>query len=199
MGYILGSVSGGEPTSEMLSRTHPNLYDLFVAVAAGFAGAYAIVDEKISPALPGVAIATAIVPPLANTGLCLSLGEIDGAIGSFLLFFANFLSILLVDSLTFLLSGMTKYYRGRNKRNAFTRHFILPVIAFIFIFVYLGRSLIKIIKTIQTTLRNELSILPSTFLREVNHYIESEKIHVMTNVLTPTFLTTSQVTVIQNK
>ena len=55
-----------EPSPEMLSRTRPNLFDLFVAVLAGFAGAYALVDEKISPALPGVAIATAIVPPLAN-------------------------------------------------------------------------------------------------------------------------------------
>jgi uncharacterized membrane protein len=50
----------------MLSRTQPNLFDLLVAVLAGLAGAYALVDEKISPVLPGVAIATAIVPPLAN-------------------------------------------------------------------------------------------------------------------------------------
>ena len=79
-----------EPSPEMLSRTRPNLFDLFVAVLAGFAGAYALVDEKISPALPGVAIATAIVPPLANSGLCLALGEVNAGIGSFLLFFCQF-------------------------------------------------------------------------------------------------------------
>lgn len=68
MGFVLGSLIGDiEPTPEMLSRTRPNLFDLLVAVLAGFAGAYALVDEKISPALPGVAIATAIVPPLANS------------------------------------------------------------------------------------------------------------------------------------
>jgi uncharacterized membrane protein len=54
-----------------------------------------MVDERISPALPGVAIATAIVPPLANTGLCLGLGAYAGAWGSFLLFFANFISRLI--------------------------------------------------------------------------------------------------------
>jgi uncharacterized hydrophobic protein (TIGR00271 family) len=60
MGFVLGTLIGDiEPTPEMLSRTRPNLFDLLVAVLAGFAGAYALVDEKISPALPGVAIATA--------------------------------------------------------------------------------------------------------------------------------------------
>ena len=45
----------------MLLRTKPTILDLMVAVLAGFAGAYAMIDEKLSPALPGVAIATAIV------------------------------------------------------------------------------------------------------------------------------------------
>lgn len=71
-----------ETTPEMLSRTTPNLLDLLVAVFAGSAGAYALVDEKLSPALPGVAISTAIVPPLANCGLSLSLGAYQGAWGS---------------------------------------------------------------------------------------------------------------------
>ncbi|MEN8808614.1 MAG: DUF389 domain-containing protein, partial [Desulfobacterales bacterium] len=71
MGFILGIIYPSlEPTPEMISRTQPQLFDLMVAIFSGFAGAYALVDEKISPALPGVAIATAIVPPLANTGLC---------------------------------------------------------------------------------------------------------------------------------
>lgn len=87
MSFVLGSLIGHyEPTGEMLARTRPNLFDLLVAVLAGFAGTYALIDEKISPALPGVAIATAIVPPLANSGLCLALGEVEGGIGSFLLF-----------------------------------------------------------------------------------------------------------------
>ena len=46
-----------------------------MALASGLAGAYALVDEKISPALPGVAIATAIVPPLATVGLNLATGQ----------------------------------------------------------------------------------------------------------------------------
>ena len=66
--YLIGTMdfTAGEATPEMLLRTRPNLLDLLVAIFAGFAGAYALVDARISPALPGVAIATAIVPPLAT-------------------------------------------------------------------------------------------------------------------------------------
>jgi uncharacterized hydrophobic protein (TIGR00271 family) len=64
-----------EATPEMLARTEPTLLDLLVAVLAGFAGAYAMVDERISPALPGVAIATAIVPPLCRTWVFVSRWE----------------------------------------------------------------------------------------------------------------------------
>jgi uncharacterized hydrophobic protein (TIGR00271 family) len=60
-----------EATPEMLARTQPNLLDLLVAMLAGFAGSYAMIEERLSPALPGVAIAVAVVPPLANAGLCL--------------------------------------------------------------------------------------------------------------------------------
>ena len=87
-----------EITPEMLARTRPNLLDLLVAVLAGFAGAYAMIDEHLSPTLPGVAIAVAVVPPLANTGLCLAVGAYMGMSGSFLLFLANVLSILLVSA-----------------------------------------------------------------------------------------------------
>ena len=110
-----------EATQEMLSRTKPNLLDLLVAVFAGFAGAYAMVDEHISPALPGVAIATAIVPPLANSGLCIAMGAYYGALGSFLLFFANFLSILLVASTIFWASGMAREFGSITKKDVFRR------------------------------------------------------------------------------
>ena len=103
-------------TEEMLGRTAPTLLDLLVAIFAGTAGAYAMIDERISPALPGVAISTAIVPPLANTGLCLRLEAFQGAFGSFLLFFANFLSILLVASAIFFAAGMAREFGEMSKK-----------------------------------------------------------------------------------
>lgn len=78
---------------EIIARTRPTIYDVLIALASGLAGAYAIADERISPALPGVAIATALVPPLATCGICLSAGFWDGARGAMLLFLVNLLAI----------------------------------------------------------------------------------------------------------
>jgi uncharacterized membrane protein len=52
-----------------------------VALAAGFAGAYSLVNPKINAALAGVAIAVSLVPPLAATGICLALARYDLALG----------------------------------------------------------------------------------------------------------------------
>ena len=56
------------PQSEILARTRPSLLDLGVALASGAAGAYAVCRKEVSAALPGVAIAAALVPPLATAG-----------------------------------------------------------------------------------------------------------------------------------
>jgi uncharacterized hydrophobic protein (TIGR00271 family) len=66
-------------TPEMLARTNPTLLDLGVAALAGIAGCLAMIDEKISPVLPGIAMATALTPPLATSGLCIALGAYHGA------------------------------------------------------------------------------------------------------------------------
>ncbi len=78
-----------EVTSEMLARTRPTLIDLMVAMLAGLAGCLTWIDERVSPVLPGVAIATAIVPPLAACGLGLAFGSYEAAWGAFLLFLAT--------------------------------------------------------------------------------------------------------------
>lgn len=205
MSFVLGLFLGDfEPTPEMLSRTRPVLFDLIVAVLAGFAGAYALVDEKISPALPGVAIATAIVPPLANSGLCIALGQVNAGLGSFLLFVANLLSILVVASITFVLSGMAKRFGAKAQGIDFARRFGLPTAAFLLIAVFLGHSLVKIskerrtTKAIRATLLSETAQIPATVLENVQHYVEGGRIHVMAGVSTPSVLSPMQVSKIQN-
>ncbi len=179
-----------EITPEMLARTKPNLLDLLVAVLAGFAGAYALVDERISPALPGVAIATAIVPPLANTGLCLALGAYQGATGSFLLFVANFLSILIVSSIIFILAGMTYKFKGAMTREVL-RRFGIATIGFLLVTAFLTHSLVGIVKdrnlrkTIEDVLYTEFFRLHSTSLDKVIHDIYENKLYVMATVHIP--------------
>ena len=104
--YLLGLLPfWGDPTPSLLAQTQPTLIDLLVAALAGFAGVLAMIDERVSPALPGVAIATALNPPVAAIGLCLAFGAYEGAWGAFLLFFANVLAILAVAAVLFLIAG----------------------------------------------------------------------------------------------
>jgi uncharacterized hydrophobic protein (TIGR00271 family) len=92
-------------TPSLDARTAPGLLDLGVALAAGAAGAYVAVRRTGTDALPGVAIAVSLVPPLATVGICLELGRPDDAIGALLLFTTNFAAITVAACLVFVLAG----------------------------------------------------------------------------------------------
>lgn len=79
-------------TAELRARTQPTLLDLGVAVVGGIAGVYAIM-RKLSGVMVGVAIATALVPPLSTVGFGLVTGRFDFAMGAALLFLTNTLAI----------------------------------------------------------------------------------------------------------
>lgn len=93
-------------TNEVLSRSQPTLIDLIVALASGMAGAYAIARKEVGEALPGVAIAAALLPPLASVGIGIALGEVPIAGGALLLFTTNLVAIIFASSLVFLLLGV---------------------------------------------------------------------------------------------
>ncbi len=73
-------------TPALEARTAPGILDLGVALAAGAAGAYVSVRRTGTDALPGVAIAVSLVPPLATVGICMELGRQADAAGALLLF-----------------------------------------------------------------------------------------------------------------
>lgn len=102
--------------SEIVARTTPNLIDLGVAIASGSAAGLALSNRNISSALPGVAIAVALVPPLCVVGIGLSLGNdavvsfslnsrlnenLDVASGAFLLFLTNLAGIIISAGIVF--------------------------------------------------------------------------------------------------
>lgn len=92
-------------TSEVLSRTQPDVRDLIVALAAGAAGAYATVREDASSSLPGVAVAVALVPPLAAVGITLEAGDFGRAFGALLLYTTNLVAIIFISILVFVITG----------------------------------------------------------------------------------------------
>ena len=192
-----------EPTPEMLARTQPNLLDLLVAVLAGFAGAYAMVDERISPALPGVAIATAIVPPLANTGLCLGIGAYVGAWGSFLLFFANFISILLVASTVFLAAGLASEFLSKSPWDLI-RRFGWATMAFIVLIVVLSNALMEMVQArkldrmIKEVLTVELANLSYASLDKQMHTTKNNEVYVLATARAPRIIPPDEVGKIQD-
>jgi len=96
---------------EIAARTQPTLYDLAIGFAAGLAGAYCLVNPRLEAGVAGVAIAVALVPPLAVTGLTLAgayHGRVgwDAPFGSFVLFLANFLTIEFAAVVVFVAHGL---------------------------------------------------------------------------------------------
>jgi uncharacterized hydrophobic protein (TIGR00271 family) len=101
---------------EVLSRTNPGPIDLGVALAGGLAAAFAVAMPNISAALPGVAIATALMPPLCTVGIGLALGRMDVAGGATLLFTTNSVTIAFASSLVFFSLGFSPGFNNSLRR-----------------------------------------------------------------------------------
>jgi uncharacterized hydrophobic protein (TIGR00271 family) len=117
--------------SEILNRTSPTLIDFGVAMAAGGAAAFAYTRHSIINSIAGVAIAVALVPPLAVTGIGLALGRratagaglslsqfglfsggTDIALGAFVLFLTNFIGIVAIALLVFVFQRYGAWKKG---------------------------------------------------------------------------------------
>ena len=108
LAFLLGKCHPGlyEASSEMLVRNWPTMLDLFVAFVSGIAAAYASSRPNLLAALPGVAIAAALVPPIATAGLAASIGNYSLAMGAALLFTVNMVAIVLAAAVTLWAVGL---------------------------------------------------------------------------------------------
>lgn len=98
-------------TGEILLRTHPTPLDLIVALASGAAAAYALSKKNIGAALPGVAIAVAIMPPLCVVGIGFALKMPVIALGGALMFIANIVAINFAAIAVFWLLGFASQFK----------------------------------------------------------------------------------------
>jgi len=78
-----------EVQSELLARTSPTIYDVFIALVGGLAGIVALATKEKGNVIPGVAIATALMPPLCTAGFGLATGNLLYFLGAFYLYFIN--------------------------------------------------------------------------------------------------------------
>ncbi|MEM9378801.1 MAG: DUF389 domain-containing protein [Planctomycetota bacterium] len=96
----------GDLTAEIVARGAPNLFDLGIAVLSGIAAAFSLARPGLAGTLVGVAIAVALVPPLASTALAATKGEFAIAGGAALLFVTNLNAILLGAAFVFRMFGL---------------------------------------------------------------------------------------------
>ena len=115
---VVGTISVSSLPSEILSRTQPSLLDLGVAISAGLAGGYVITHPKAGSSLPGVAIAVALVPPLATCGIMAQLNLWDEFRGALLLFSTNLVAIILSSIIVMLASGYRPEAKDKGVRGA---------------------------------------------------------------------------------
>ena len=102
-------------TAEMQARLNPTLLDLAVAIISGIAAAYSKSFKEIIQSLAGVAIAVALVPPLAVAGTGIGRLDFHFFFQAFLLFSTNLIGIVLAASFTFRILGYSAVVRS--KRN----------------------------------------------------------------------------------
>lgn len=112
LGLLLPNES---PNAQILARTSPDLRDLGVALLAGAAGAYAYTKAALSSTLVGVAIAVALVPPLATVGLMLEEHRWTLAGGAITLFAANLVGITVAAAVVLLSTGFVPLPRLRDR------------------------------------------------------------------------------------
>jgi len=135
-------------TSEISDRLSPSLLDLGVAVISGVAGAYAHARVSVAKSMAGVAIAVALVPPLAVTGIGLGWLDFHIAWGALLLFLTNLAGIVFAASITFLTLGFAPFKRAKKGLMIALIAVILVSIPLVISFIHLSDEA-EIVKKLQ--------------------------------------------------
>lgn len=144
--------------SELLARTSPTIYDVLIALFGGFAGIIAICSKQKGNVIPGVAIATALMPPLCTAGYGIATLQFNFFLGAFYLFTINtifiaFASVWISKLLKFPIRTLVD--EGKKKK---IRNMITVVITIVLLpSIYFGYRLVK----------------QEDFLQKANQYISN--------------------------
>lgn len=158
-----------EITPELASRGSPSLLDMFIGFLSGVAAAYCIARPTLSAALPGVAIAAALVPPIATAGIALGMGETRIAQGAALLFGTNVVAIVLGASLSFYAGGV----RSRNESGRSGKWAGRTILSLVLLSVVLSVPLASVLLSKLTHAPSKLSAPPEHLVADISRQIES--------------------------
>ena len=161
--------------SQITGRVSPRLIDLFAALAAGAAGAFAMSRDDVADSLPGVAISISLVPPLCVVGVALAEAEWVAATGALLLFVTNFLSILLAGGGMLALLGLSAAATAEMKHEKRRRAFLFVAIGIILIAIPLGATSWRVYE--ESVTERATMTLAETWIEGTDYTIESIDAH----------------------
>ncbi len=157
---------------EVMIRTRPNPLDLLIALAGGAAAAYALAQPRLSATLPGVAIATALMPPVCTVGIGISMGNPNVILGASLLFITNLVTISFAGVLVFLALGF-RPNRVKNSQHRVPRSLFIAGLLVLLTAVPLTILTMSIVndarelQQVRTAVISELNAIPDTQLVEI--------------------------------
>ncbi len=150
-----------EAQSELLARTSPNIYDVLIALCGGLAGIIALssIGQRGGNVIPGVAIATALMPPLCTTGFGIATGNWAYAAGAFYLYTINTIFISLATFFGVSLLNFKKKVFVDKARERRVKRII---------------SAIAIVTILPATLLTYGMVRETVFTRKANKFINTE-------------------------
>ncbi len=135
--FLISPIS--EAQSELLARTSPSIYDVLIAFFGGLAGIVASSTKSKGNVIPGVAIATALMPPLCTAGFGLASGNLSYFFGAFYLYFIN---TVFISVATYIVVRVLKYPRksfvDKKREKTVRRYMTIIVICTIVPSIYLS-------------------------------------------------------------
>lgn len=161
-------------TDEILARTNPTLLDIFVAMAGGIVATLSVLKEKVSSSLAGVAIATALMPPLCVAGIGLTLHNFEIAGNAAGLVGANIVSILFVSIFIFLIADFDRKRRASQEFRK--RSIVIVSLMLLLIALPLGYSLYEYTFQSSAYSRSRAIILGS--LEELSPHVELSQLEI---------------------
>ena len=181
-------------TSEIVARTQPTLLDLAIALLSGLAGGYATVRQKGGTAI-GVAIATALMPPLATIGYGIGVANWEFAGGAFLLFLTNLAAIAFSFALVARVSSVA---RPLSRVELTPGYIAAGIAAFIALATPLGLTLVRVSRetrarsTTRAVIARELQVSPGKIAQlEVKWPLRGD-LSIDAVVIEPTFRANAQ-------
>ncbi|WP_317127812.1 TIGR00341 family protein [Mucilaginibacter terrigena] len=161
-----------EAQSELLARTSPSIWDVFIAFFGGLAGMVAASRTEKNNVIPGVAIATALMPPLCTAGYGLAIGNWYFFLGAIYLYFINSVFIAIATYLiTRYLKLSKKHFDNTEIQKKVSRYIIIIVIVTIIPSIFMAYRIVD----------------KSIFETNARKFVEEQFVYKNTQVITKTY------------